>query len=67
MNRDQLCNGAVRPVEDDDGMVFFEYLVGQALLGLAMSGETMEAGRFAVSMANDAIDAMELGRYGDKR
>ena len=66
MNRDRLCNGTVRPVKGDDGMVFFEYLVGQALLGLATSGETMDAGRLAVSMANHAIDAMELGRYGDK-
>ena len=66
MKRERLCNGTVHPVADDDGMTLYEHLVAQALNGLAASGELIEAGRRAEQMANDAIDAMMIRRYGDK-
>ena len=66
MKRERLCNGTIHPVEDDDGMTLYEHFVAQALNGLAASGELIEAGRRAEQMANDAIDAMMIRRYGDK-
>jgi hypothetical protein len=66
MNREQLCNATVHAVEGDHGITLYEHLVAEALNGVAASGETLEAGRRAEAMANDAIDAMMIRRYGGK-